>query len=104
MIGVSFLSDDSNQIILGDIFLRNFVSTFDYKNKKVTLGINVNAPDGVQISRKPLPPSKELSSLQMVGIVAAGICVLALIPLLIFCACKKLKKNRTGQHPYYEVS
>ena len=47
VIAVSYLSDGSNLCILGDTFLRNFVSTFDYKDYGIRLGINVNAPDGV---------------------------------------------------------
>ena len=75
---------------MGDTFLRNFVSTYDYKNGKVILGINVNAPDGVSITKK-------LSPLQITGIVAASILALALIALMIWCCCKKCKKNKTNQ-------
>ena len=42
VIAVSYLSDSSNLCILGDTFLRNFVSTFDYKDYGIRLGININ--------------------------------------------------------------
>lgn len=55
---------------------------------EIDIGINVNAPDGVKIS-------KELTHWQWAGIVVAIVLGLALIGLLIWCACKKCKKTES---------
>ena len=41
LIAVSYISDSQGLYILGDTFLRNFVSTYDYEKKKIDLGVNV---------------------------------------------------------------
>ena len=43
-IAVSYGPDSQGIYILGDTFLRNFVSTYDYKKNKVELSVNINAP------------------------------------------------------------
>ena len=48
-VAISYSDDHQGLFILGDTFLRNFVSTFSYKNNTIVLGVNVNAPDGTQI-------------------------------------------------------
>lgn len=40
---------DLELFILGDVFLRNFYSVFDYKNQKVSVAINRHAQDDVRI-------------------------------------------------------
>jgi hypothetical protein len=37
--------------LLGDVFLRNFYSVFDYENNKVSLGINLHSKDFVGIKK-----------------------------------------------------
>jgi len=49
VIAISWMTDDSGLYILGDSFLRNFVSTYDFKNNEVVLMVNPNAPAGVLI-------------------------------------------------------
>ena len=50
---VAISSSGSNQqpYILGDTFIRNFYSSFDYKHKKVSLAVSANAPAGVSVER-----------------------------------------------------
>jgi hypothetical protein len=47
-IAVSYSSDIMGIYILGDTFLRNFVSSYDYKRKTLGLAVNINAPAGTQ--------------------------------------------------------
>ena len=42
MVAVSYMQ--SNLVILGDPFLRKYVTSFDYENDKITIGENINAP------------------------------------------------------------
>lgn len=44
----------TNMILLGDVFLRNFYSVYDWDNSQVQLAINKDAADRVDI-RDPLP-------------------------------------------------
>jgi hypothetical protein len=45
-IAVSYDSDSSGMYILGDTFLRNFVSSYNYKKKTLGLAVNAHAPAG----------------------------------------------------------
>ena len=90
IIAVSYFSDNNKLYILGDTFLRNFVSTYDYQGKKMTLGININAPEGVKISKK-------LSPWQWTGIIAGVALGIVLIALLVWCIYKKCKKDKKKQ-------
>ena len=47
---MSYLSDSSGIYILGDTFLRNFVSTFNFKEGIIYTGVNIYAPEGTAIS------------------------------------------------------
>ena len=49
IVAVSMTSDAGGVYILGDTFLRNFVTTFDYEKNEMRLAININAPAGVTI-------------------------------------------------------
>ena len=86
IVAVSYLSDSSNLYILGDTFIRNFVSSFDYKKEKIFVGVNVNAPSGTTITKK-------MSPWQIAGIVIACLLGVALIALLVWCLCKCTRKN-----------
>ena len=51
-VAISYNDDKQGLFILGDTFLRNFVSTFNYKDGFVQLGVNVNAEKTTQIEWK----------------------------------------------------
>lgn len=38
--------------MLGDVFIRNFYTTFDYKAGTVSFAVSTNAPAGVKIEKK----------------------------------------------------
>ena len=44
VIGVSYMSDDFGVTILGDSFLREYVTSFNYKDNTMTLAKNAKAP------------------------------------------------------------
>lgn len=48
-IAVSYISDSHNMYILGDPFIRNFYTAFDYSTNKIILAVNANAPSGTSI-------------------------------------------------------
>lgn len=64
--------------ILGDTFLRNFVTSYDYKNRKIKMAINTHAPAGVLAVNNPT----DLNSMYLIGGVAAAI-------ILAYCCCRK---------------
>ena len=45
----------SNMILLGDVFLRNYYSVYDWENESVHLAINIHATDHVNIVNRPTP-------------------------------------------------
>ena len=87
-IGISYTDSTSGVYILGDTFLRNFVTTFDYNNSEMELVINVNAPDGVEIMYK-------MSTWKIFMIVLGCLVALALLIWMVICCCKKCRKNKT---------
>ena len=85
-VAVNSLPDNNGIYILGDPFLRTFTTTFDYSEKKMELGININAPEGTKIESK-------LSTWAIFGIVSACIVVVALILLAIYFCYRRRKRN-----------
>lgn len=88
-VAVSMTDDSSGVYILGDTFLRNFVTTFDFANGQMHLAINKNAPAGVKIEYK-------MAGKQLFGIIAASLSALA---LLILCICCCVSQHRKRQQP-----
>ena len=80
-IAVSYNSDSSGLYILGDTFLRNYVSTFDYKKGEVRMAVNVNAPTGTSIVY-------HMGGWEIFGIFM--LCVFGIL-LIGFCAFKVYK-------------
>lgn len=89
-----------DQVILGQIFITNFVTAFDLENNKISLTTNLNAPDGVKIT---LSGTKDddgsgLGTGAIVGIVIGGIIVLVLV-IAVTCHCiKKGKKDSSKNY------
>ena len=93
-VAVTYTDSSSGIYILGDTFMRNFVTTFDYDNYQIEMTKNIYAPDGVSVEWK-------LSGWMIFGIVVGGLVFIALVTWLILCCCKrqkakKAKKNRKG--------
>ena len=86
IIAVNHVSDSSGLYILGDPFLRTFTTTFDYKNGKMEVGINTNAPAGTKIEKK-------LSTWVIFGIVVAAFILVAIIGVAIFYFYKRCRRN-----------
>ena len=53
VVGISYISDSNNMIILGDTFMRNFYVSLEYENHRIGLAINKNAPySNIEITLK----------------------------------------------------
>ena len=44
-----------SMFLLGDVFLRNYYSVYDWENESVHLAINIHAADHVEIKDRPSP-------------------------------------------------
>ena len=84
-VGISY-SGGSASYRLGDTFLRNFVTTFDFENRKIRLAINKNAPSGITIEYK-------MSGWKIFLIIVGCLAAVALLICLIVCLCKRHKKK-----------
>ena len=86
-VGVSYTESTGGVFILGDTFLRNFVTTFDYKNRQIKLAANVYAPEDIVIEYR-------MDGWKIFGIILACLCGLAMIIWAIVYCCKRSKKNK----------
>ena len=89
-IAVSYTDSNSGVYILGDTFLRNFVTTFDYKNGKMKLAINVNAPSGIIIEYK-------MSGWKIFGIIVGCLLAVCLVIWAVVCCCKRRNKSKLSK-------
>jgi len=81
-IGISSLPNTSNMYVLGEIFMRNFITTFNYKDNTVSFAVNVNAPVGTKatsLGPSPPNPEKKLDIIKLSLACALGLLVLILI-------------------------
>ena len=84
-VAISYNDDKQGIFILGDTFLRSFVSVFDYNDNSIHLGVNSNAPEGTKIEWK-------LSKRQIALLIV--LCTLALLSIcMIIKFCKILCKG-----------
>ena len=79
------MADTQGLYILGDTFLRNFVSTYDYKKKAVRLAVNINAPVGTKAIHHP-------STANILFMIIGGIIVF----IILYCICKSCCKKKKG--------
>ena len=84
------MHDQQGIYILGDPFLRTFTTTFDYKEKKMDVAININAPSGARIVSK-------LSYLEIFFIVVACLLVAGCLGLCGYCIWKKNKQKKQAR-------
>ena len=75
---------------MGDTFLRNFVTTFDFKNSEMRLTINKNAPAGVKIEFK-------MGGWRIFGIIVACLVGVICLVWLVTCCCKKYRKHKQAK-------
>jgi hypothetical protein len=82
-IGVSY--SDNETYILGEVFMRNFVTMFDYSALTVNFAVNVNSAS--TITKAPV------SKLLIISLSLTGVVVVVLAALTTFYCIKK-KKNQ----------
>ena len=92
-VAVSYTDSSGGVYILGDTFLRNFVTEFDYSSLEMRLTINKYAPDGVKIEYK-------MSGWKIFGIITGCIIGVVLIILVIYCCVKSCKKKKAKARGY----
>ena len=102
-IGVSYdESVDPDVIYLGLPFFEAFVTRFQYERATISFGVNVNAFDGVSITKvepdpKPDNPnsedSKTMTYIVVACIFAGSLLVIIAIVFGIICIVKKVKAN-----------
>lgn len=83
VIAVSYLADSQGMYILGDTFLRNFYTTFNFGEHAVEFAVSANAPAGVTIETS-------MSPWAIAGICLGSLLILALFIAICFC-CKRKK-------------
>ena len=92
-VAVSYTDSSGGVYILGDTFLRNFVTEFDYSNGEMRLTINKFAPDGVKVEYK-------MSGWKIFGIIVACILAVAFLVWIIFCCVRCRKKKAAAARGY----
>lgn len=86
-VAISYTDSSGGVYILGDTFLRNFVTTFDYAKGSINLTTNVNAPQGIVIEYK-------MSGWKIFGIIVLCLASVCLIIWLVVCCCKRHRKSK----------
>ena len=93
-IAISFNDDKQGIFILGDTFLRNFVSVFDYNDNSIHLGVNAYAPEGTTIEWK-------LSDKKIALLVVAVIMTFLAIGMVVkFCMILCKREEAAGDPNY----
>jgi hypothetical protein len=77
LIAICNSTSNSNPYILGDTFIRNYYTTFDYKKKFVSFAVSSNAPVGVKVERS-------FTGWAIFGIIASVLFGVALIGLVVY--------------------
>ena len=75
--------------VLGDTFIRNFYTTFDYKADTVSFAVSTNAPVGVTIE-------KNFTGWVIFSIVFGCILGVLIIAFLGRCVFRKYRKTNDG--------
>ena len=82
---VSFSPFSMNTVLLGDSFLRQYVTSFNYTDHTITLGKNKHSPT------KPLTINDVMNYLKIVLIVGLLV-IIVIVGICIWCCCRA--KNR----------
>ena len=75
--------------MLGDTFIRNFYTTFDYKADIVSFAVSTNAPAGVTIERN-------FTGWVIFSIVFGCILGIVIIAYIARCVLRKYRKRKEG--------
>ena len=81
-VAISNTDSSGGVMILGDTFLRNFVTTFDYESSKIELTANINASSNIKVEYK-------MSGWKIFGIIVGCLVAVLLIIWIVCCICKK---------------
>jgi len=81
-------------VVLGTLFMSNFITTFDVENGQISLTANANAPEGVTISTTAVVVPDDggddgLGGGAIAGIVIGALAGVILIAVGIYCCTKK---------------
>jgi len=94
------IDDDQNLYLIGDTFLRQFYSSYDYQNNTISFAVSVNAREGVEITDKKV---STMSGWAVFGIVCACLFVLVLLFVLVKkCTAKKSDHVETQYQAQYQ--
>ena len=74
------------------MFLRNFVTSYAYKDGVVKLGLNVNAPEGADIYR-PSKPDGEHHHAKIGLAIAISLLIIIVIVIVIWCCIDKRRQH-----------
>ena len=89
-----------DQVVLGTLFMTNFITTFDVENGQISLTANANAPEGVTITSTAVDPSDDdsdgLGGGAIAGIVIGGLAGMILIAVGIYFFTKKKGEDNKG--------
>jgi len=80
LIAIANSGSNSSPYIMGDTFMRNYYTTFDYKKKQVSFAVSSNAPDGISVDR-------DFTGWAIFGIIASvlfGVAIIALISYKLY--------------------
>ena len=87
-------SDIEHTVILGGVFLQNFVATFDYRNKAIELGVNRYAPSGTAAEVYHGPDD---SGWRLVNILGLGLIAFMIICVIIVCLICRIRANKQAE-------
>ena len=88
---------DIEAINLGNVFLRNFVLSYEYERGRVKLGLNVNAPAGAAITKTHSDPDHHGghsdSAKKGLGIAIGVLILLAVVVVIWYCVDKRRQRT-----------
>lgn len=88
LVAIANGGSSSSPYVLGDSFIRNFYTTFDYKKKTISFAKSSNAPAGVSVGR-------DFTTWAIVGISAACVVGVSIIYAITKKCLRLCKKNPT---------
>ena len=94
VVGVSYISDSNNMVILGDTFMRNFYVSLEYENYRIGLAINKNAPwSNIEINLK-------FGFWYIFAIICLILLLIGLLACIIYCCLLERRKKRKERRMY----
>ena len=96
VIAITPISDSQGMYILGDTFLRNFITSFDYKKNTISFAVNPKAPQGTFAAH-------HMNSTSIVFIVIGVVAAFAL-GIGAYCFFNKRKMQASSSQVAYGTS